>query len=1166
MCDFVHLHLHTDFSTLDGACQVDRLMDRVSGLGMKAVALTDHGVMYGTMDFQSAAKKKGIKPLLGCELYLTLGSNRERTAGEIYHMGVLVRDADGYRNLVKLSSDAHVQGFYYKPRTDLSMLAKHAKGLIGFTGCMQGVIPQCLIKGQFDKAREWMGRFIEIFGKENYFVELQNHGIPEQSAMQKDLLRLASDFGVRAVATNDVHYINAEDAASHDALLCIGTGKNISDRDRLKYVQAFHLKTHDEMAVIFPDNPELLINTRHVADMIDFTVKTGGNHYPVFPLPHGVASSLDMLRDLCADGMQRRYDFNYHEEKRTPSSTRAVEIIERTEYELSVIQRMGFVDYFLVVQDFIAWAKEKGIAVGPGRGSGAGCLVAYLTGITNLDPLRYGLLFERFLNPERVSPPDFDIDFCMRRRGEVIEYVRQKYGTDCVANIITFGVLGPKSLMRDLARVHGLPYSSGNLLAGLIPGDSPSIDDALERSADFKEHVTSDPVSRKIVHQAKVLEGLVRQTGKHAAGIVIAPGPVSDFLPLTLQEGDPTTQYDMGWVDKLGLLKMDFLGLRTLTVIQDAVNNIRRTGVADFDIEKIPLTDTKAFDVLNRGEAIAVFQMESTGIQALAKQLQISSIEEIIALVALYRPGPMDLIPDFIRGKKDPTTVKYPHVLLESLCRETYGIMVYQEQVMEAAKIVAGYTLGGADMLRRAMGKKLPEEMAQQRVLFVAGAFKTHGIDAATADTIFSLLEKFAGYGFNKSHSAAYGLLTYQTAYLKANYPVQFMAAVLTSELGNADKLSVFVEEATRMGINVQCPDINESRDTFTPVPGQNTIRFGLAGVKGVGESGAFAILDARDRGGPFKSLDEMLERVDLRLVNKRVLESLIKTGAFVQLHRSRGALFKRLEKAVSSGSGKARDRAAGQESFFDALGDTAVTPPPAPEIEDGDEFSKVELLGFERELLGYFLSGHPMDRFMGVDAGIDTVPLAELMNAPDRFEFRLSGVVLGVEAKLSRKNNLPWAAFDIATKTGNVNVHLYSREFAEYSRHLIEGKAVLIQGSTIRGDDGIRFAVKEIYDLDAAVPAIISGLEINVKPEAADTDDFPALRRLMRDLVVNGEPGISAIGVNRGTVPAGSDFPRARDWKFRLDAFAKLKAHPAVGSLTIHCKKLRFKPKQRAA
>jgi DNA polymerase III subunit alpha len=1164
MPEHVELHLHSDYSTLDGACRIDRVLERATQLGMKSLALTDHGVMYGLMEFQSAAKKCGIKPLLGCELYLTLGSNRARSPGETFHMGVLCQSAEGYKNLVALSSDAHVNGFYYKPRCDIEHLAQHAKGLIGFTGCMQGVVPQHLLRGDYAGARERLAQFVDIFGRERFFVELQNHGIAEQIGMQKDLLRLAREFDLRVVATNDVHYIRAEDAPAHDALLCIGTGKNISDRDRLRYVEAFHLKSGDEMAALFPETPEALANTLLVAEMIDCTVKTGGNHFPVFPMPKEIKlTSAELLHSLCVTGLKERYGIDYEVECSAPSSARVRDIITRFDYEMATIKSTGFVDYFLVVQDFIVWAKQQGIAVGPGRGSGAGCLVAYLTKITNLDPLEYNLFFERFLNPERVSPPDFDIDFCMRRRGEVIEYVRQKYGKDHVANIITFGVLGPRSLMRDLARVSGLPYADGDRLSKRIPDDASTIDDALKRSSEFAALANSDAASRKIIAHARTLEGLVRQTGKHAAGIVIAPEEVSHFLPVTLQEGDLTTQYDMGWVDKLGMLKMDFLGLRTLTVIQDAVEHIRLTGHPDFDIDGIPLNDCATFALLNRCEAIGVFQMESNGIQSLARQLQVSSIAELIALLALYRPGPMALIPDFIRGKKDPSTVKYPHPLLEPVCRETYGVMVYQEQVMEAAKVLAGYTLGGADMLRRAMGKKIREEMEKQRAVFVEGCAKSNCIDAQTANSIFDLLEKFAGYGFNKSHSAAYGLLTYQTAYLKANHPVEFMAAVLTSELGNAEKLALFVQEArATMKIAVLGPDINESRQSFTPLPQQNCIRFGLAGVKGVGEEAARAIITEREARGPYRSLDDLLERVDLRQVNRRVLEALIKSGGFIQLHASRGALVERLESALNSGSAKARDRAAGQGSFLEMLGDVSA-PPPVVENETAKEFSAIDLLEFERDLLGYYLSGHPMDRYLGVDRFIDTSPLTDLANAADKFEFRLCGIVLGVEQKLSKKNNAPWAAFTLATASGNINAHLYSNAYPEFSRHLMDGKAVLVQGEILRSEDGVRHHIREIYDLEVAVPSIVAGLEISVKDDRHDLED---LAKLVRDLVTQGEVGATSIGIVGLSEEAGVSFPRVRDWRFSLPSYGRLKAHPAVAAIDLSCKRLRFRPRQRVA
>ena len=828
--DFVHLHVHSDYSLLDGACRIDRLLDRTAELGMTALALTDHGNLFGAIDFYTAAIGKGVKPLIGCEMYLTEGSRLERQGRtdegkNIFHLGLLARNLTGYQNLLKIVSDAHLRGFYYKPRTDFETLAKHAGGLIGFSGCLASLVPHLLLHDRLEDARRALGRFVDIFGRENYFVEIQDHGLPEQRKIAPSLLKLAAEFRLKVVCTNDVHYIRAGDAGPHDAMLCIQTGSKIEDAKRMRFDRPeFFLKSREEMERIFAEVPESLVNTRAVAEMCDLSIPfpKHNERYPKFPLPAELKTDrAGYLQLLCREGLKARYGVDYDDVKASaaPPTDRGAVLVARTDYELGIISETGFADYFLVVWDFIRWAKSKGIPVGPGRGSGAGCLVAYLLGITNLDPLRFKLLFERFLNPERVSPPDFDIDFCMRRRGEVIDYVRQKYGDACVANIITYGTLGAKMVIRDVARVHSLPYAEADRLAKMVPDElNITLDQAMAKSAEFREELARNPAARKIVDQALVLEGLVRNTGKHAAGIIITDKPLEQFVPLTLQEGDVTVQFDMNAVGKLGLLKMDFLGLKTLTVIADAVENIRRTVDPAFDIEKIPDDDARTFALLNSGRTTGVFQLESGGIQNLCRQLQITSLDEIIALIALYRPGPMDWIPDYIRGKKDPGTVKFPHPLLEEVCRETYGVMVYQEQVMEAARVIAGYTLGGADMLRRAMGKKDAKAMAKERSKFVEGARTLHGIDETVSDAIFDILNKFAGYGFNKSHSAAYAILSYQTGYLKANYPVQFMAAMLSSELGNSEKAAHFIGECEAMGLRVLGPDVNESREMFTPV------------------------------------------------------------------------------------------------------------------------------------------------------------------------------------------------------------------------------------------------------------------------------------------------------------------------------------------------------------
>ena len=832
--DFVHLHVHSDYSLLDGACKIDRLMKRTTELGQSAVALTDHGNLFGTIEFFNAAKAANLKPLVGCELYVAPGSRLEKTGksedGKNYfHLGVLAKDLKGYENLLKLVSDSHLQGFYYKPRTDLPTLAKYAGGLIGFTGCLAAEVPQHLMHGREAEARSACARYVEIFGRENYFVEIQDHGIPEQRQIIPGLLALAEEFNLKVICSNDVHYVREADAASHDTLLCIQTGSKVAEAKRMRFdSSAFYLKSADEMLKLFGEVPESLTNTRLVAEMCDVKIPfpKDSERYPRYPLPPELLSAHAEPKDaasayllqLCVKGLNSRYGHDYAAvaaraivaerlaklqnlpagQKPAPpdySGLAADELLVlRTGYELAIIHVTGFDDYFLVVWDFINWAREHAIPVGPGRGSGAGCLVAYLLGITNIDPIRFGLLFERFLNPERVSPPDFDIDFCMRRRGEVIDYVRQKYGNACVANIITYGTLGAKMVVRDVARVHDLPFAEADRLAKMIPDElNISLEDSLKKSAELKGEYDRNPVAKKIIDQGLVLEGMVRNTGKHAAGIIITDQPLENFVPLTSQEGDVTVQFDMNAVGKLGLLKMDFLGLKTLTVLSDAVENVRLTAAPAFDLEKLGLDDPKTYELLNAGKTIGVFQLESGGMQGAARQVGISTIDDINAISALYRPGPMAFIPDYARGKKDPAAITYPHPLLEPVLQETFGVIVYQEQVMECARVIGGYTLGGADMLRRAMGKKDADAMAKERVKFVDGAKKLHGIAEAKSNEIFDLLNKFAQYGFNKSHSAAYAVIAYHTAYLKANYPVQFMAAVLTAELGNAEKVAHFI-------------------------------------------------------------------------------------------------------------------------------------------------------------------------------------------------------------------------------------------------------------------------------------------------------------------------------------------------------------------------------------
>ena len=1179
--NFVHLHVHSDYSLLDGACRIDRLMDRAVALGMPALALTDHGNLFGAIDFYNTAKSKGIKPLVGCELYLVETSRLEKhgrsddEGKSIFHLGLLAKNLTGYQNLLKLVSDAHLKGFYYKPRTDLETLAKYANGLIGFTGCLASLVPQHLLHDREEEARKACARFVDIFGRENYFVEIQDHGIPEQLKIIPGLLKLAEEFNLKVIATNDVHYVNASDAGPHDAMLCIQTGAKIEEEKRMKFSgQEFYLKSRAEMEKLFIEVPESITNTQLVAEMCDLTIPfpKGSERYPKYPLPVEVSAKTDRsgyLKDLCIAGLRRRYGLDYASPEKHADPVLGQTLVERLDFELSIISKTGFIDYFLVVWDFIDWARKHDIPVGPGRGSGAGCLVAYLLAITNLDPLRFKLLFERFLNPERVSPPDFDIDFCMRRRGQVIDYVREKYGKDCVANIITYGTLGAKMVIRDISRVHNLAYADADRLAKMIPDElNITLEDAVKKSTELRDEIARNPVAKKIFDQARVLEGMVRNTGKHAAGIIITDRPLDEFVPLTLQEEDVTVQFDMNAVGKLGLLKMDFLGLKTLTVIADAVDNIRRTADPKFDIEAISLEDAKTFALLNSGRTTGVFQLESGGMQNLCRQISLSTIDEIVALIALYRPGPMEWIPDYVRGKKDPTTVTYPHKLLEEVCRETYGIMVYQEQVMEAAKIIAGYTLGGADMLRRAMGKKDADAMAKERTKFVEGAQRVNQIDEKTANSIFDILNKFAGYGFNKSHSAAYAILSYQTGFLKANYPVQFMAAMLSSELGNSEKVSHFVAECEAMGLKVLGPDVNESREMFTPVG--EKIRFGLAGVKGVGELAAQKIIAERDAKGPYGSFDDFIARVDGRAINKRVLEHLAKTGAFDFSGALRKKIFDSIDGAMATAANNARDRAAGQHSFMDMLAEPAPAKkapalasrtalPAAPGTADLEDFTSAERLIFEKELLGFYVTGHPMNVYGGITEALDTFAVDDLLKQGDRIEFRLAGIVSNIVKRLSKKDNRPWAAFTLATKNASVALNLFADGYAAYGAILAENAPVLVLGNIITGTEGPRINVKECYPLDTEVTRLVKKVTWLLHPAHPE---LPAFLRLLRETLNKqvGDTRVEFAFMFEKRVAPHAEASTALTWKLNGATFQQLRAHPAVAGVQLQTRALELK------
>ena len=1127
--DFVHLHVHSDYSLLDGCCRMDKLMDRAEELGQTAMALTDHGNLFGAVSFVKNAEKRGIKPIIGCEGYLVTDHKNVEKPGRdkhvSYHLGLLAKDYEGYKNLSLVVSDAHVEGFYYRPRTDLEKLAAHAKGLIAFTGCLQGWVPQMLLKKDFEAARKAAGWFVDVFGKENYFVELHNHGIPEQIQIIPDLLKIAKEFDLKVIGSNDVHYVHGDDWQPHDALLCIQTGSKLDDAKRMRYDgREFYLKSREEMDLLFKECPEAVTNTLAVAEMCEVKLPFGENNYPVFPMTEEIEvtykDNLGYLRHLCELGMTERYEVAYlkENERSEDAASKTKELSERIDYELGIIAKTGFIDYFLIVSDFCQWAREQDIPVGPGRGSGAGCLVAYLLGITDIDPLRFGLLFERFLNPERVSPPDFDIDFCMRRRPEVIEYVREKYGRDCVANIITFGTFGAKMVVRDVARVRDLPFAEADRIAKMVPDDlNISLSDAVAKSPDLKTEYEKNPLCRQIVDTGKVIEGMVRNVGTHAAGVIIADRPLRELVPLTTQDGALTTQYPKDPVEDLGLLKMDFLGLKTLTVISEAETHIRRlTGEASFSAADAPTNDPATFRLLNEARTIGVFQLESDGMRRLCRQMNITDVDEIIALIALYRPGPMEWIPDYIRGKEDPSTIRFPHPLLEDVCKETYGVMVYQEQVMEAARRIAGYTLGGADILRRAMGKKKPEEMAKQREIFVKGAKETNDIDAKKANDIFDILEKFAGYGFNKSHSAAYGIISYHTAYLKANHPVCFMAGVLACELGNADKLSHFLGECAEMGIAVLGPDVNESGPTFTPILGKgeepDAIRFGLGAVKGVGDAASRIIVEDREANGPFPGFNEFLERVDPKAINKRVLEHLVKSGSFDSLGESRSGLLADLDRMMGEAQLRRKDREAGQGTLFDLMGADMMNagpapiealPTPASEAAEPapEEFGELEKLANEKELLGFYLSGHPVDTLGGLGELADELDPGILDDLQDKLPFRLCGVVAETEKRFTKKDGRPWARFTLATKRKDLSLAMFSEAYEQYGVNLGEGEIVVVEGVASPRNGEVRMNVTSVLPASRVLPKLTKEITWLLDTDSEDLAPFLSEMHALSDL-----------------------------------------------------------------
>ncbi len=1095
---FVHLHLHTEYSLLDGACQVERVMNVAGELGMNAVAITDHGTLYGLVEFYRKAKSKGIKPILGCEAYVAAGNMRDRKTldGKSHsnHLVLLAETNEGYRNLCRLSSMAHLEGFYYKPRIDKELLRQYSKGLIGLSSCLKGEIASLCAVNNLDAAVRVANEYADIFGRNNFFLEIQDHGIPEQRIANRSILEVARRTGLPVVATNDVHYLKAEHAEAHEVLLCLQTQTVISDPKRMRYSSdQFFMKSGAEMQELFPDHPEALSNTLQIAERCNVELALDKElHFPIFKVPADY-NQKTYLHHLATEGLRARYGI---ENVDTPKSDEEKHITDRYHFEMSVIEKTGFINYFLVVWDFIHFAHGAGIPVGPGRGSGAGSIVAYALGITGIDPLRYNLIFERFLNPERVSPPDFDIDFCQSRRGEVIEYVKEKYGRDNVAQIITFGTLGAKTVIRDIGRVLEIPLFECDKLAKMIP-EQPGItlEKALEMSPEFRAATQKDPNAKRIMKYAPVLEGLPRNPGTHAAGVVIGERPLIELIPLQRDKEDEIiTQYEMKPIGAIGLLKMDFLGLKTLTQIQEAVHLVKKTRGIDLDMNRIPMDDPETFALLNRADTVGVFQVESKGMRDLLRRIGLTRIEDLIAMIALFRPGPMNMLDDYVNRKNGRVKLAYDHPLLEPILKETYGVMLYQEQVQQTANVLAGFTLGQGDILRRAMGKKDEQEMASMRERFVQGCARTNKIPAKKAEEIFANIERFAGYGFNKSHSAAYAIVSFQTAYLKAHYPVEFMAALLSSEIGNTDKLPVLVAEAQQMNIDVLPPNVNDSDVRFKPIG--DKIRYGLAAVKNVGVAAMEALIADRAKNGPYKGLLDFCSRLDPSIVNKRTLENLIKCGAFDFTGLWRSRLMNGVDHAMARAASEHRDRVAGQASLFDMLG--AQADPSDEELPPCEKWSENEMLSAERELLGFYISGHPLSHFEWVLKKYSLADTTKLYDLDSGAMTRIGGLVSQFQKRFTKKDQKPMGVFRLEDLDGAIEVVVFPGTFEEFGVYLQDEAPVMVCGELVKEKDQLRIKASEIYPLKDVHKHFTDRVGIHVPASGLDDSKLWTIKEIL--------------------------------------------------------------------
>lgn len=1094
---FVHLHCHTDYSLLDGACEIGRLMDMVEEESMPAVAMTDHGNLFGAVEFYNAATAKGIHPVIGCEVYVAQEGHTNRSDTNRYnHLVLLCENQEGYRNLIDLVSTGYLDGFYYKPRIDKDLLARHSKGLIAMSACLRGDINETLKADKFSHAQRLAHDYTDMFGKGNFFLEIQDHQLDDDKIVMPLVYQLSRDTGIPLVATNDAHYLRRDDARMHEIMLCVQTGKTMSDSSRMKFTtNEFYMKSRSEMLSVFGDVPDALTRTWDIAQRCHVRLDKVADPFPRFDVP--AEHTIDTYFEYVA-----RQGFEHRRPRLEALRQQGVlkhdlsEYVERLDLEIKMIQQMQFSGYFLVVWDFIRHAKDCGIPVGPGRGSAAGSLVGFSMRITDIDPLQYGLLFERFLNPERISMPDIDIDFCTRRRGEVIQYVTEKYGREQVAQIITFGTMGARQAIKDVGRVLDFKIGDVERITKLVPNQlNIKLKEAFVQEPGFDEARKKDPRIGEVLDVACKLEGMARNCSIHAAGVVISPRPLKELVPLYKTSKDEVvTQYDMIGLEKLNLLKMDFLGLTTLTIIDDALRIIRRHRGVDLNIDELPLDDAAAYQVFTNGFTSGIFQFESSGMRDILIRYKPERVEDLCALNALYRPGPIQggVVDDFIDRKHGRKRVSYDLPELRPILEETYGIILYQEQVMQVANRIAGYSLGEADILRRAMGKKKAEEMAKQRQRFVEGALAL-GHPQTKVVKLFDLMEQFAAYGFNKSHSAAYAYVAYLTAYLKAHYPLEFMSALLTSESGNSAKVVKYINECRDRGIKVLPPDVNKSFNTFTP--DGDAIRFGLNAIKNVGESAVDSVIAARTKAGRFTSIYNFCERVDLTAVNRRMIESLIKAGALDELHGTRSQLFAAIDSAMETGTRAFRDRLSGQGGLFAAM--AAADDHPEPPLPNLPDWAPAEKLSGEKEMLGFYVTGHPLDAWNDKVCELATHSSEDLQDLQRGAEVALCGMITGLQRRRNKEGK-PWAAFQLEDRLGAIECMVFTTQYERLLAELNEGKAVLIRGQALPEEGSVtKVSVQDIIPMEVARVSLPSLISIRIRLASSRTEQAEELKQL---------------------------------------------------------------------